>query len=93
MNAYELHFTEYNGEQEYSYDYLLYANSYEAAENKAKDFVGRWYAAENRPDGDVEWTDYLTIEFFGGEIAIVITSICKTTLEKFTKVLVDRFTI
>lgn len=88
MNYYRLSLTEYNGEQEYSYAYLLRANNQANANKEAKQFVSQWYN-----DPDAEWTDTNTIEFFGGEIGVCIGAVVQTTKREFTKELVEHFTI
>ena len=83
------HYTleEINGEQEYSYDYLIEAESLEEAEAIANTHAGTFYCDEPEEVYDESYA------FFGGAICVEIGSITETTKEGFIKDMLRRATL
>ena len=76
---YHLTLEEINGEQEYSYDYLVVAPSMKAAEQIAETQTRSFYSDEHATKND-GW-----FEFFGGSIAVRVFALTKTTKAAFVK--------
>jgi len=74
--------TEINGEQEYSSHYLIIADNYEQALEKARTMASQWYGEADGTYGkyDEEEDDW---SFFGGEIIVTADDPTETTLEDF----------
>ena len=83
------HYTleEINGEQEYSYDYLIEAESLEEAESIANTHASTFYCDEPEEVHDGSYA------FFGGAICVEIDSITETTKEGFIKDMLRRVTL
>jgi len=82
------HYTleEISGEQEYSYDYLIEAESFEEAEAIADTHAATFYCGEPEVcDGS-----YL---FFGGTICVEVELIAETTKEDFINNMLQRATL
>lgn len=78
--------TEYNGEQQYTHDYLIKAASFEEAEKKIREM------ASTRYDGGVE-DEGGTYYFLDGAIVIDVAILCRTTKKEFIEVLLKEVTI
>ena len=74
---FECTFTEYNGEQEYSYEKLVYAKDVGEADEILLDYLEHWYE-----DEDVEAIER-GHEFFGGAIIVCMGSVIPTTKKAF----------
>ena len=88
MKYFKLTFTEINGEQEYTYNYLLKAKDRLKAESAALKFLSGWYDDD---EAEVTWPD--NVEFFCGCIIVNDISIEETTVEQFTQDLIQRYTV
>jgi hypothetical protein len=84
MKLFEFTTTEHNGEQEYSNNHLVKANSIEEAKAAAMEYCKTWYG-----DKDVKIeTDsfgYMTFIFFDGEFELELNDITETTKRQFCK--------
>ena len=93
MKHYHLQFTEQNGEQQYTYDYIFKAENEEDAWDKAKEFLETWYS--NYEGEEREWQDEDTlspyIEYEGGSLSARIEYINETTIEEFKTKMVERY--
>ena len=88
MNSYYMELEERNGEQEYSYEYLIYAKDIYEAWEMAKEKARTWY-----DDEDVELTETGEYEFFGGSLVARITEVCPMTEREFTEMMLNRYSI
>jgi hypothetical protein len=89
--AFSFTLTERNGEQEYSHDYLVYANTQKEADEMATEHARNWYDNTNEldpydKDNDCFW-------FLGGCIAVTISPCSETDAEQFAIALADRYTL
>ena len=76
--------TENNGEQEYSHDLLVYAQSSEEAEEAIIKHLKEWYADEKvEPIMDETTNMIMGWEFFGGSIMIHLDSIKEVTRREY----------
>lgn len=76
---------ELNGEQEYSYDYLIEAKNFAEANKAAEAYAGKFY--NDKPyvcDGGY---------VFFGTISVEVESIMETTKDNFIKDLLYRYTL
>jgi len=89
---FEFSIEERNGEQEYTYDYLVKAKDVEEARQKARRAARTWYG---RPDGIETHEGYEEepwFSFLGGAVMTQVQSVKETTKRSFTKTLLDRWT-
>ncbi len=77
-------FTEYNGEQEYSYDKLAVAKDRQEAEEILLGYLKRWYCDEDA-EPIVEDGKIVGYEFFAGCPVVRRGFIFETTRERFLK--------
>ena len=77
MKTYHYTLEERNGEQEYSYQYLIHAKDKDEALEIAEDYAKTFY-----DDEGVE-LDEDTYYFFGGEIAVTIDLLVEKSKEDF----------
>jgi hypothetical protein len=84
---YKLDFTEHNGEQSYSYAYLISAKTIKAAMKIARDFIKNWYE-----DGDGKWEDEDTCDY-GGILQVVFDSLEEITPAQFAAELLNHYSI
>jgi hypothetical protein len=92
---YQMRLEERNGEQEYSYDYLIVADSYEEAWAVACDFASKWYGEDEDGNGLgvlVDGEDG-TYEFCGGSIWVKVAALGEAYRAKFVADLISKFTI
>jgi len=75
---FQLRFTERNGEQQYSYEYLIAALCEIEATEKAHSLVKQWYA-----DPGVEKDGENCYAFFGGCLTVEIESVFEITLVEY----------
>lgn len=87
MKTYKFTLTERNGEQEYGYDYLVYAETFETAQAKMNHCAEQWY-----DDPDVKLVDD-HYEFFGGCIFVTIDSGYECTEKEFVDGLLVRYSL
>lgn len=77
---------EINGEQRYSYDYLVKASSFRKAQSLADNYAKSWYGeSSHKEDG---W--YMHLD---GTIAVRVRYVVPVTVEEFLKEILTRFTI
>lgn len=89
MKTFKFSLTEQNGEQEYGYNYLVYAGDEEEADKIMKEFAQQWY-----DDPDVVYdADNDRWEFFGGCIHVTINNDGEITPKDFAKELLNRYSI
>jgi hypothetical protein len=89
MKLFEFTTTERNGEQEYSNNHLVQADSIEKARAAAIEYCKTWYDDE---DVKIETDNfgYMTFIFFCGEIELELNDITETTEQKFCQEAVKR---
>lgn len=82
------HYTleEVNGEQEYSYDYLIESGCYEEAVEIAEIHASTFYG------DDAEKCDGSYV-FFGGALCVEVRSVIETTKEAFIKSMLQTATL
>ena len=87
---YHMELEERNGEQEYSYDFLIYAKdeeeSWEIARNNARTFYGE-------DDYVGEETENNVFEFMHGCIIVEIKGLYETTKDMFVEHMLFRYTL
>ena len=84
MKLYEVHATEYNGEQEYSQSKLLAAENIDQAWQMARDYFRQWYDDGDEPQKhNTDNPD--EFEFVCGCIRLRIKSVQETTLDEWIR--------
>ncbi|MEN6319770.1 MAG: hypothetical protein ABFD82_13560 [Syntrophaceae bacterium] len=87
---YHMELEEHNGEQEYSYDFLIYAKNeeeaWQIARNYARTFYGEDDFAGKEPDTNV-------FEFMYGCIIVEIKGLYETTKDIFMEHMLFRYTL
>lgn len=71
---------EFNGEQEYGYDYIIKAKNLKEAEEVLRDYAKIFY-----DDDDVEQIDDDMFNFFGGTIRVQVGCVSPTTKKQWLK--------
>lgn len=89
MKWFEFSIEERNGEQEYTYDYLVKAKDMKEATEKARKAARGWYGKPDWTDND---GDEPYFSFLGGAIITQVDSVAETTKRAFTKRIVRRWT-
>ena len=84
MKLFEVHATEYNGEQEYFQSKLLAAENIDQAWQIARDYFRQWYDDGDKPE-DHNTDNPGEFEFIFGCIRLRIKSIQETTLDEWMK--------
>ena len=84
---FKLSFTEFNGEHEYIYVYLIAASTEKQADKIGRKFVKGWYDGGKKMNG---CDDY---EYDYNDNICRYHGVYETTLEEFTHNLVQRFTV
>jgi len=79
MKLFEIHTTEINGEQEYSYVHLAAAENIDRVWEIARQHALEWYDSDN-PD-EHKTDDENIFEFFGACLMLKIDSVSETTLK------------
>lgn len=86
---YKFRLEELNGEQEYTYDHLLYAESQEVAQRMAHEYARTFYE-----DDGPDWTEVndgsLVYFFIGGAIAVEVGFVSITTKEEWQEWMFNR---
>ena len=78
---------EINGEQEYSYDYLVNAENEREANRIAEELAESFYGDDNvEKNGDY-------YEMFGGSIAVKVESLIPTTKSRFIKHMLNKLEV
>jgi hypothetical protein len=86
MKYFEMGFTEYNGEQEYSYDFLIAAQTKEEADKKAIDYIQAFYS-------NGKWIEPDLCEYDGGCITVRFDHLWKTTKNEFVNKMLEKWSI
>ena len=87
---YEFTIEERNGEQEYTYDYITYAESIEEAETTADRIASKWYGDDFEGECDIEKDGEWYIFYNSCSVcAIRVYSIGETTKEKWIEKMVN----
>ena len=84
MELFEIHATEYNGEQEYFQSKLLAAENIDQAWQLARDYFRQWYDDGDKPE-DHNTDNPDEFEFISGCIRLKIKSIQEITLDDWIK--------
>lgn len=84
MKLFEVHATEYNGEQEYCNNHILAAENIDDAWRIAREYFSRWYDDSDEPD-EHKTDDPNRFEFCGGCIGLKIKGLVETTLEDWIR--------
>ena len=88
--AYHLELEEQNGEQEYSYDFLIYAKDEEEARVIAQNYAQTFYGEDDDAGKEIEDNVY---EFLCGCIIVEIKGFYETTKELFIEHILTRYSI
>jgi len=84
MKLYQIHATEYNGEQEYSQSKLLAAENIDQAWQVARDYFRQWYDDGDQPE-DHNTGNPDEFEFICGCIRLRVKSIQEITIDEWIK--------
>lgn len=90
---FHLCFTEHNGEQHYTYDYILTAKDEDEALAKSKEWLKTWYESYDEADERV-WNDddvQPELDIVGTGLSITIEDVILTSMEKFKDDMVNRY--
>jgi hypothetical protein len=89
MKTFYAEIKELNGEQEYSFDYLIYAVTKSDAVVVAEGMARTWYSED---EDDVEEVDGC-YEFFGGLLIVSVVELKEMTEGEFVDRLLNRYTV
>jgi len=92
MKLFEIHATEYNGEQEYSNNHILAAEDIDEAWQTAREYFSQWYDDGDEPD-EHETDDPDRFEYCGGCIGLKIKGVGETTIEDWIRSRITYHTI
>jgi len=90
MKLFHMEMEEINGEQEYSYDYLIYAGNEEEAWEIAKSYARTFYGEDEYAGEEMENNVF---EFMHGCISVAIKGLYETTKNMFIQHMLCRCTL